>query len=102
MTTPADRVSRSRAQERKIAQRYGGTLNAGSGNGRRKGDVREDDFLIECKRTDGKRSISIKHDDLRAISKHAAMDNRTPVLQFELNGESFVILHEADFRGFFG
>lgn len=97
-----DRIARSRAQEKRVAKRHGGTRNAGSGNGwTRKADVRSSigslDFLWEMKRTDAK-SISLKHSDLETVRSQAWSEGRMPILHLELCGRQYVVLEEPDFE----
>lgn len=98
MSKPAG-LKRSQAQEKRLAKRHGGTVNAGSGNGNRKGDVRtEGGYLIEAKcraRPDAKQ-ITIKLDALKEVAYHAAASGRIPVLSFELGGRDYYILEQAD------
>jgi hypothetical protein len=62
----------------------------------RKGDVRNDDLLIEHKWT-GKKQVTIKSEVLKKITKEAILDSRMPVLGIHLDGENYVILGEEDF-----
>ena len=92
-----ERIRKSRAQERRIATKVGGTLNAGSGNGNRKNDVRQGgQVLWEMKRTDT-RSITIKATDLRDLRKNASLEGRLPVMHIELGGRRYVVIEEDDF-----
>lgn len=93
------RLSRSRRQEREGMARFGGIQNPRSGaRWDRKNDGRTDTELIEFKRTDNKRSITLLYKDLRALKLHAVVERRVPVLGFELAGEHFVVLTENDYR----
>lgn len=88
----------SRKQEERTAKEYRGSRNAGSGSGWiRKNDVRSEEFLIENKLTTNGKSYTVKFVDLRDLEKRAILDNRTPVLQFDLGGKSYVILTNDDF-----
>lgn len=70
-----DHLQRSRKQEKRGAKVYGGTLNAGSGNGARKNDVRSDDLSIEFKTTAAK-SYSLKLAELLLASRQALIEGR--------------------------
>lgn len=95
MTTP---LKRSQAQERRVAQRSGGSRNAGSGNGwTRKGDVRSDGVLYEMKRTD-KQQITIKLSDLEKIRQEAWADGRSPRFHIEIGTRRYVLLEEDDYE----
>ena len=78
-------------QEDRIARITGGKRVMGSGaSDYSKGDVRdvqigEIDFLLECKKT-SKKSISIKWDWLKKISKEADEQECEPGLAFEIQG----------------
>lgn len=92
-----ERLLKSRAQEKRIARKVGGTLNAGSGNGNRKNDVRQrGEVLWEMKRTDAK-TITIKATDLRDLRKNASLEGRLPVMHIELGGRRYVVIEEEDF-----
>ena len=62
----------------------------------RKGDVRNDELLIEHKWT-GKKSVTIKSEVLKKITTEAILDSRKPVLGLHLDGENYVVLLEEDF-----
>lgn len=88
----------SKKQEERTADKYKGSRNAGSGSGWvRKNDVRSHEFLIENKFTDNKKSYTIKSVDLVELRERAIIEDRTPVLQFDLTGRRYVILTEDDF-----
>lgn len=87
----------SQKHEKRIAKAIGGTTTAASGAfWSRKGDVRNSDYLIEHKWT-GKKSKTIKSDELKKITTEAVLDGRTPVFGIHLDGVDYVILLESDF-----
>lgn len=91
-------LKKSRKQEVRTANTYRGSRNAGSGNGwMRKNDVRTVEFLFENKLTTATKSITLKEVDLRELTERAIMEDRTPVLQFDLSGRRYVVLNEDDF-----
>jgi hypothetical protein len=103
MTDHKDIMKASRKQEDRTAGLYKGSRNAGSGSGwMRKNDVRSHDFLFENKLTLNAKSYSIKHIDLRDLVNRAILEDRTPVLQFDLAGKRYVILTEDDFLEIIG
>jgi hypothetical protein len=88
----------SKKQELRTADTYKGSRNAGSGSGwLRKNDVRSEQFLIENKLTTGNKSYSIKSVDLKELEMRAILEDRIPILQFDLNGKSYIVLVEDDF-----
>jgi hypothetical protein len=92
-------VKDSQRQERALAREVLGSVNAGSGNGWvRKGDVRSERELWECKITSAK-SFSLKYDDLRKVFEQAIVDGRIPIfmVEFMKQGESFVVLTKDDY-----
>jgi len=92
-------VKDSQRQERSLAKQLQGTVNAGSGNGWvRKGDVRSEQELWECKITSAK-SYSLKQSDLETLNNQALMDGRIPIflIEFMKTGDSFVVLSKDDF-----
>jgi hypothetical protein len=87
----------SRKHEKRLAKRVGGSTTAASGAfWSRKGDVRSDDLLIEHKWT-GKKTKTIKAEELEKITTEAIIDGRTPVFGISLNNKNYVILVEDDF-----
>lgn len=91
-------LKKSVKQEKRSANHYKGSRNAGSGSGwMRKNDVRAEQFLIENKLTIGTKSITLKDIDLRELRERAIIEDRTPVLQFDLNNRRYVVLVEDDF-----
>lgn len=90
------KLKRSLAQEKRTAERYRGARSPGSGAGwSSKNDVRSADLLIENKRTDNKKSITIKAADLEELDRNAAREGRQAWFQFDLNGRQYVILLEG-------
>lgn len=77
---------RSEDQEKALASRVGGRVTPGSGCFMgNKGDVKSDDFLIECKRTDSA-SLRVTAEWLAKITKEAVEAGRFPALHFSLGG----------------
>jgi hypothetical protein len=87
----------SQKHEKRIAKEIGGSTTAASGAfWSRKGDVRNNDLLVEHKWT-GKKSKTIQAAELQKITTEAIMDGRMPVFGIHLDGEDYVILLETDF-----
>lgn len=87
----------SQKHEKRIAKKIGGKTNAASGAlWSRKGDVRSNDLLVEHKWT-GKKTKTIKADELRKITREAILESRMPVFGLHLDGVNYVILLEDDF-----
>ena len=87
----------SQKHEKRLAKAVGGKTTAASGAfWSRKGDVRSNDLLIEHKWT-GKKTKTIKADELEKITTEAMIDGRTPVFGISLNNKNYVILTEDDF-----
>lgn len=85
-------------QEKRTADSYKGSRNARSGAGwLRKNDVRAESLLIENKLTTGKTQITIKVKDLTELQERAILEDRLPVLQFDVAGKRYVVLTEDDF-----
>jgi len=88
----------SKKQEQRSARLYRGSRNPMSGAGWvKKNDVRSEDLLIENKFTDNKKSYTIKSVDLVELTQRAVLEDRIPVLQFDLGGRHYIILNEDDF-----
>jgi hypothetical protein len=80
-------------------ERFGGVRNSRSGAGwSRKNDGRTSTELVEFKRTDNRRSITLLFDDLIALYRHAVAESRRPVLVFELGGREWVVLPEPSYH----
>ena len=80
--------------------RFGGSQSPRSGAGwSRKNDGRTDDELVEFKRTDNRRSITLLLDDLLKLYRHALAESRRPVLIFELGGREWAVLPESEYQG---
>lgn len=71
----SDHLQRSRKQEKRGAKIYGGTQNAGSGNGSRKNDVRTADLSIEFKTTTQK-GYRLTLAELLLCSRQALIEGR--------------------------
>lgn len=94
-------IKKSRRQEQDTAKAYNGRVQPGSGSGwLHRNDVRSDEFLIENKRTDNERSITLKADDLRQLRINAFRLDRIGLLEFQLGGHNYVVLHRDDFAGY--
>jgi hypothetical protein len=86
----------SQKHEKRIAKAIGGSTTAASGAfWSRKGDVRNNELLVEHKWT-GKKSKIIQSAELKKITNEAIMDGRTPIFGIHLDGEDYVILLETD------
>lgn len=93
----------SKRQENRSAKIYKGSRNAGSGSGwLRKNDVRSHELLIENKLTNNEKSYSVKSKELVELTQRAVLEDRIPVLQFDLGGRHYVVLNEADFQTLIG
>ena len=89
----------SSQQEKYVAKKLGGKVNANSGaTDFIKGDVLVNDILVECKTVmQKKNSVSIKKEWLDKLKKEAFSTNkiyRMLAFNFEPNGEMFYILDE--------
>lgn len=88
---------RSRLQENKAAKDYKGFRTPASGaTWHSKGDVKTDDYLIECKSTINK-SFSLKIDSLYKLKKQALIENKLPIFEVEFSDATYVILDKEDF-----
>ena len=79
--------------------RFGGTQSPRSGAGPlKKNDGRTTrtlgNELIEFKRTDNKKSITLQAVDLLALEVHAISESRDPILGFDLAGRHYVVMPE--------
>lgn len=81
----------SDAQEARAAERYGGSVQRGSGaTERHKGDVVTRDFLIEAKTKmdDGARSMTVKAEWLEKITAQAMAVGKDPAIEIRIPGVS--------------
>ena len=58
--------------------------------------MRSDDLLIEHKYT-GKKTFTLKADDIEKNVTHAILESRMPVFGLALNAKNYVLLTEDDF-----
>lgn len=97
----------SQAQEKRTAEKFGGRRQPQSGAGwANKNDVKvpralanaKDDeggrYLIENKRTDNTRQITLKLSDYDALAHNAALESREPLMHIEISGRHFVWAEE--------
>ncbi|MEU7147076.1 hypothetical protein AB0B15_03390 [Streptomyces sp. NPDC045456] len=90
-------TKRSQRQEQRLATRYDGRRNPGSGNGwLHKNDVRSDRFSFEAKTTT-KKSYSLKLDELLAAEKHALISGREMVFVTEIGGRNWMTVSQNTF-----
>lgn len=95
---PTEGQKQSVKHEKRLAKKYDGSRNAGSGSfWSRKNDVRSSMFLIEHKYTGATKSISIKLGWLDEVWRNAVVEGLMPVLAFHLGGKNYMILSEDDF-----
>ncbi len=94
----------SNQQEKKVAKAIGGKQVCNSGaTAFNKGDVKTDDWLIECKTTTAteKASFSIKKEWLEKNSEEAFAMNKTHsalAFQFGVNEPNYYIISERHFK----
>lgn len=89
----------SKLQEAKTARDFGGLTTPGSGNQwHSKGDVKSDQFLIECKTT-SKDSYGLKAAIWSKIATEALLEDRTPLMDIEFidRGVSVIVIDKSDF-----
>lgn len=90
-------MTASQRQEARVAKRFGGTVNSGSGNGPyRKNDVRTPDLSIELKTT-AKASYPLKLSELLKAEQHALLDGRDVLFGIELGGRNWYVISEEDY-----
>jgi hypothetical protein len=86
--------TRSQQQEKQTAERFGGRVTPGSGNGwLRKNDVRSDTVSFEMKYTDAQQ-FTLKIADLEQAEGHAIRDGREMVFGVSFAGDNYVIISE--------
>ena len=89
-------------QEKQVAKAVGGKQTANSGaTAFSKGDVRTDDWLLECKTSMSvKQSFSIKKEWIEKNREEAfqmGKHHQAVVIQFEPDGENFYLIDEREF-----
>lgn len=91
------RIKASRSQEKRLAQKLGGTTVAGSGSGWAvKNDVRTDVWSVECKTTT-KASYTLTHASLLNAEKNAILDMREMAFAIEMKGRNWIVVSEDNF-----
>ena len=84
-------------QEKKLAKKLGGRRQPGSGSiPGLKGDVFSKTYLAECKAT-ASASYILKLKVLEKIEQEAAMENKEPLLEIQMQGKKFYVLTECTF-----
>lgn len=81
------RLKVSQKQEKRVAKRNGGRVQAQSGAGPwHKEDVKTDQWLIQNKATVASfpRSITLKVTDLETLEQNAALESRLPAMQLDI------------------
>lgn len=98
-----DIKKRSRKQEEKVAKELNGRPTPASGAlWGAKGDVKSEQFLVECKFTDSD-YYALSKKVWRKIEKEALSDNfRTPLMCIEVLGESCAVIRREDFEMYYG
>lgn len=93
------KLQRSQAQEKRVARDLGGKTQPQSGAGwANKNDVKSPRFLVECKRTDNQKTISLKLVDLRDVEQHALIEGLLPAMAIEINDQRFFVLPDWAFH----
>lgn len=91
---------RSKEQERRLAKKFGGEVQPGSGAPvNRKGDIVTDTYLMEAKTTSA-RQVTLRLDVLEKIEGEAFQARKNPalVITFEPARRDFVVLSMEDFQ----
>ena len=83
----------SRKQEAAGARTHGGRVTPRSGGGPVKGDVRNDEEVIEYKWT-GKEQVTIRGQVLEKVFDEALAELKRPVLGIQVRGKNYVVLPE--------
>lgn len=92
-----DRLRKSRRQEREGMRKLGGRQTGRSGaNWHSKNDGRTVETLVEYKRTDNKKQITIHYTDLRDAERNALAEGRTMEFRFELMNREYVVRTAVD------
>lgn len=93
-----DRQRVSQGHEKRAAAAHSARQHAGSGSGSRRMDMSTQDQLIECKTVlKGKRTITIKDDDLSLLIRQSAQRDISPVMDIELAGRAWVLIPRGDY-----
>ena len=88
---------RSRRQEKKTAKDGGGMQVIASGAlPGRKGDVRLEDWLVECKTTKSQ-SYRFKKVEWQQHGIDASLAGRKPAFEIDLDGEELVVITREEF-----
>ena len=94
-----DIKKKSRKQEERVAKEIGGRPTPASGAlWGAKGDVRNPDFLVECKYTDATYYALVKRVWKKICEEALASNFRTPLMCIDIADESFAVIRMADFH----
>jgi hypothetical protein len=97
LTTTSAKIRLSRRQEADGAARTGARLTPRSGAGIQKNDAVSEHLLQEYKRTDNKRQITIKLDDLRSLELEATLQGKNPVMGIQMGAADYWVLTDSTF-----
>lgn len=93
------KLQRSQKQEKRVAAELGGKTQKASGSGwNNRNDVKTPRFLVECKRTDNEKSISLKLIDLRDVEQHALIEGLLPAVSVEIKDQRFFVVPDWVFH----
>ncbi len=85
-------------KEKNDQKSFGGRKSRGSGNiWFQPGDLKTDDFLIECKYTKNK-SFSINIEKWQKIYDEALFSHKLPVMSIQMQNTEVVVLSKSDFE----
>ena len=85
-------------QELRLARKMSGRRQPGSGSGwLHQNDVKSDEYLWECKQTEGK-SLSIKAEDVEKVRRNALSSGRKWAMHLQIGKRRMVLLDESDDR----
>lgn len=85
-------------KEKSDAFTFNGKVTKGSGNSwYAPGDIKTENFLIECKQTE-KKSYSISLTTWDKIYSQALFSYRTPILSLKIQDVDLVVLDKEDFK----
>lgn len=89
-----------RKKEKMDSRDFDGKQTKGSGNQwSAPGDIKNEDFLIECKQT-AKKSYSLKKETWDKIAKEALFMYRLPMMSLQIQDLDLVVFSKEDFIRF--
>lgn len=89
-------LNKGMKEERILAKRLDMKTTPRSGGGMQKGDIKDEDYLIQLKYTE-KQSFSLKLSDIQKANREAISEGKEPLFAISFKGEVYFLLNEHQY-----